>query len=174
MIGIDQNAFGPFCRLHANVFALPEGTVPGPAAELRGLGLPTLVSSTGGPPIYTATMPVSFEQMQAAVFELPRSDCEPDGFFLVTGGRAAGGGGSSPPERGGFWRLNGHMHELRTPDGAAWMHRLELNGECPEPTLDAVLRAAGWPATALVFELVQEGVALAEPEFRAWAKQPTA
>ena len=29
--------------------------------------------------------------------------------------------------------------------------------------------ALGWPATALVFQLVQEAILLDEPEFRSWA-----
>ncbi|QDV72841.1 hypothetical protein [Botrimarina mediterranea] len=140
-------------ELHANVYAIPEGSINGPEVALRGLNLPTLRSTSGGPPAFLVTLPVSFEQMQASLLELERSDCEPDGYFLITG-----------HEEGVFWRLNGHMHEY---DGQ--MHRVELHGECPTATLDSVLRTMGWPAVELVFELVKEGVTLREAAFRTWA-----
>lgn len=139
--------------IHANVYAAPEGAVVGPTAELRGLGLPTFRNESGGPPAFLETMPTTFEAVQQRLLELPSSDCEPDGFFLISG-----------REGGVFWRLNGHMHEH---DGA--MHRVELRGECPERTLDAVLRTLGWPDAELVFELVREGVTLRESDFRKWA-----
>lgn len=143
----------PLCRIHANVFARPSGAVAGPVVTLRGVELPTLAGPEGGPPVFDATLPATFEQMQAALLKLPRSDCEPDGFFLVTGGQGRD-----------FWRLNGHMFEFNRS-----MHRVELNGECPEETLDGVLHAMGWQGVELVFELVQEGVTLTEQAFRAWA-----
>lgn len=140
-------------KLHATVFAMPPVAEPGPPVLLRGLSLPTLAGPQGGPPALTAAMPVSFEAMQAQLLALPSSDCEPDGFFLVTGRL-----------QGRFWRLSGHMHEH-----ANAMHRVELNGECPPKTLDAVLRTMGWPGCELAFQLVQEGVTLTEDAFRAWA-----
>jgi hypothetical protein len=141
-------------ELHANVYALPHGAIVGPEVTLRGLSLPTLCSEAGGPPAFLATLPVTFEEMQASLLELPRSDCEPDGFFLITG-----------HEDGKFWRLNGHMHEYE-----GQMHRVELHGECPAATLDDVLRTMGWPDVELVFELVKEGVTLREEEFRKYAE----
>jgi hypothetical protein len=140
-------------ELHANVYALPPDACEGLAAFLRGHNLLTVRDASGGPPALLATLPVTFETMQAALFELERSDCEPDGFFLITG-----------HEDGKFWRLNGHMHEYE-----GQMHRIELNGECPAATLDNVLRTMGWPNVELVFELVKEGVTLREQEFRKWA-----
>lgn len=116
--------------------------------------MPTLRNEHGGPPVFLATLPVSFEDMQAALLELERSDCEPDGFFLITG-----------HEEGVFWRLNGHMHEY-----AGQMHRIELNGACPAATLDSVLRTMGWPDAELVFELVKEGVTLREEAFRSYTQ----
>jgi hypothetical protein len=96
---------------------------------------------------------------------LPRCDCEPDGFFLLTGHTADG-----PPSQQTFWRLNGHMHEFQADvDPEPRMHRIELSGECPAESFDAVLRTVGWPAVEVVFELVQEGVTLREADFRKWA-----
>ena len=138
---------------HVNVYALPEGVVAGPTVTTRGLELPTLQHTEGGPPRFLATMPVTFEEMQQRIVELPRSDIEPDGFFLLTGGA-----GDT------FWRLSGHMHEYQDK-----MHRVELNGECHAESLDAVLRTMGWPECELAFELVQEGVTLGEEAFRWWA-----
>ncbi|TWT37041.1 hypothetical protein KOR34_19880 [Posidoniimonas corsicana] len=144
-------------RLHANVFAEPPAAIDGPAVELRGERLATLLSQTGGPPEFVATLPVTFEAMQQSLRNLPRTDTEPDGFFLVTG--------HEPVEAGEtFWRLNGHMHEHQ-----GRVHRVELNGECPELILDAVLGTMGWPEAPVVYQLVQEGVTLREPEFRGWA-----
>ena len=140
-------------KLHANVFHEPLAAIDGPNVELRGQSLPTLLSQTGGPPEFVATLPVTFEVMQQSLQELPRADTEPDGFFLITG-----------HEESFFWRLNGHMHEHQ-----GQMHRVELNGECPAATLDAVLRTMGWPEAAVVFQLVHEGVTLREPELRRWA-----
>lgn len=141
-------------ELHANVYAFPTGAIVGPEVRLRGQSLTTLRSEASGPPAFLATLPVSFEEMQAALLKLERSDCEPDGFFLITG-----------HEDDKFWRLNGHMHEYE-----GQMHRVELNGECPAVTLDSVLRTMGWPAAELVFELVKEGVTLREEEFRKYAE----
>jgi REP element-mobilizing transposase RayT len=141
-------------ELHANVYALPPVAIVGPEVTLRGQSLSTLRSEAGGPPSFLATLPVTFEEMQAALLELPRSDCEPDGYFLVTG-----------HEDGAFWRLNGHMHEYE-----GQMHRVELHGECSTATLDYVLRTMGWPDAELVFELVKEGVTLREEEFRKYAE----
>lgn len=154
-------------RFRANVFATPSGAVAGPAAELRGVSTPTLQRPGGGPPVFDRTMPVTFEQMQQGLLALLRSDCEPDGFFLLTGGM-----GKAPPEDGGFWRLNGHMHELRDAAGEARVHRVELSGACPAAALDSVLRTMGWPGATLAFELVHEGVTLTEEGFRRWAAAP--
>ena len=140
-------------ELHANVYAFPEGATDGPEVSLRGMSLPTLRGDSGGPPTFLATLPVTFEEMQASLLDLERSDCEPDGFFLITG-----------REGDKFWRLNGHMHEYDSQ-----MHRVELHGECSAATLDSVLRTMGWPDVELVFELVKEGVTLREKEFRKWA-----
>lgn len=141
-------------ELHANVYALPSGACEGPVVSLRGIDLPTLREESGGPPAFLATLPVTFEAMQTALLELERSDCEPDGFFLITG-----------HEGDKFWRLNGHMHEYE-----GQMHHVELNGECPARALDSVLRTMGWPTAELAFELVKEGVTLREKEFREWAE----
>lgn len=141
-------------NLHANVFARPTNVGQGAGITLRSVPLTTLTAAGGQPLSLTDTLTVSFETMQQRLKTIARSDVEPDGFFLVTGGKHET-----------FWRLNGHMHEFN--DG---LHRIELNGACPADTLDSVLRAMGWPETPLVFQLVMEGVTLDEQNFRRWAQ----
>ena len=136
-------------RAHTNVYALPEKVSLGPSVPMRDAEFRTLVAAGG----FLATLPRTFEQAQQRLSALPRCDIEPDGFFLVTG-----------HEAGEFWRLNGHLNEYQDH-----LHRVELNGECPEHAMDSVLRAIGWPEAPLAFELVREGVALDEAEFRRYA-----
>ena len=140
-------------RFHTNVYALPEDVSEGKTLPLRGIELATLSGPAGGPPAFLRTLPVSFETMQASLSESARCDCEPDGFFLLTG-----------EHEGQPWRLSGHMFEHEQA-----MHRVKLHGECPAESLDSVLRTMGWPDTQLAFELVQEGVTLREADFRVWA-----
>lgn len=85
--------------------------------------------------------------------KLPRLDAEPDGFFVIAG-----------DHEGVRWQVDGQMFDFNDR-----LHRVELHGQCPLAAFDDLLRAFGWPDAPLVFELVQEGVALAESEFRAWA-----
>ncbi len=146
-------------KFNANVFAKPKSTQVGQAVTLRGESLQTLIHEVGGPPRFLATLPNSFEAIQQQLLETTHCDCEPDGFFLITG-----------HEGDAFWRLNGHMHEYQ-PEGVPepLMHRIELNGECPESVLDLVLSAIGWPEQTLVFELVHEGVSLEEAALRTYA-----
>lgn len=148
----------------ANVYALPVTAVAGPTRELRGSEVPTLAGESGGPPLFLEVLSVSFETMQQRLMEMPRCDCEPDGFFLLTGHN----------DEGDFWKLNGHMQEYQ-PDGAdePLMHRTELSGECPAGYLDMVLRTMGWPDAELAFELVKEGMTLREADFRKYAAAAT-
>ncbi|MEO0530059.1 MAG: hypothetical protein AAF266_05695 [Planctomycetota bacterium] len=147
-------------HFHANVYALPATAIEGPRRAIRGEEFSTLVGESGGPPLFLDVLPVTFETMQQRLMEMPRCDCEPDGFFLLTG----------HTDDGTFWKLNGHMQEY-TPNGAdePRMHRTELSGECPEGFLDMVLRTMGWPEAELVFELVKEGATLCESGFRTYA-----
>jgi hypothetical protein len=140
-------------RFHVNVFAKPANVVDGPTVELRGLQLATLRVADGQPLTFDAFLSVTFEQALDALGKLPRLDAEPDGFFVV-----AGGAGPT------HWRVSGQMFDF---DGR--LHRVELNGACPSESFDALLSCLGWPVTPLVFELVEQGVALEESAFRAWA-----
>lgn len=100
-----------------------------------------------------AFLPVSFEQALDALIKLPRLDAEPDGYFVVSGDAA-----------GLRWQVDGHLFDFGDQ-----LHRVELHGQCPRESFDAILGCLGWPATPLIFELVREGVAYEESEFREWA-----
>jgi hypothetical protein len=135
-------------RFHANIFARPPHAADGNPVTLRGVELSTLRSQT-----FDAFFPLTFEQAYDALAQLPRIDIEPDGFFVISG-----------DFDGQRWQLDGHLYDFGDR-----LHRVELHGDCPSESLDAILACLGWPETPLVFELVMEGVALAEPQFRLFA-----
>jgi hypothetical protein len=135
-------------QFHANIFALPPQAVAGVPTPLRGLALPTLRPQT-----FDAFFPVTFEAAYEALAQLPRIDVEPDGFFVISGDLD-----------GKRWQLDGHLYDFGDR-----LHRVELHGDCPPESLDAILACIGWPATPIVFELVREGVALDDANFRRFA-----
>ena len=140
-------------KFHVNLFARPTDVSPGPRVELRGSPIATLSGREGRPLTFDAFFSVTFEEAVERLRRLPRLDAEPDGFFVI-----AGGAGPT------HWRVSGQLFDF-----GGRLHRVELNGECPRESFDALLACVGWPQEALVFELVEEGVALAEAEFRQWA-----
>ena len=135
-------------RFHANIFALPLHAAAGDSITLRTIELPTLRPQT-----FDAFFPLTFEQAYDALAQLPRIDVEPDGFFVISGDLD-----------GKRWQLDGHLYDF-----GMRLHRVELHGDCPPESLDAILACLGWPQTPLAFELVMEGVALTEFEFRTFA-----
>jgi hypothetical protein len=94
---------------------------------------------------------VTWEDAAAMLERLPRMIFEPDGSFVISGGVG--------PAR---WQVDGHLFDF---DGR--LHRMELRGQCPPNAFDGLLECIGWPAQALTFELVREGVTLDESSFRA-------
>jgi hypothetical protein len=140
-------------RFHINLFARPTACRDGPLIELRAATLPTLRSADGRPLTFDAFLPVTFDDALAALTRLPRLDAEPDGFFVISGGQGAT-----------RWQVDGHLFDFN-----GGLHRVELHGDSPQQSFDALLACFGWPATPLVFELVREGVALDEAAFRRWA-----
>lgn len=137
-----------FLRFHANIFALPLKSAFGALVTLRGVELATLRAKT-----FDAFLPVTFEEAYAALAMLPRVDIEPDGFFVISG-----------DESGQRWQLDGHLFDFGDR-----LYRVELHGDCPPESLDAILACIGWPETPLVFELTMEGVSLGEAAFRRFA-----
>jgi hypothetical protein len=97
-----------------------------------------------------ASFACTWEDAAKALEAMPRMIFEPDGSFVVSGG-----------VRETRWQVDGHLFDF-----AGKLHRLELHGECPPESFDALLRAVGWPDQALCFELVREGTTVDEEEFR--------
>ena len=95
----------------------------------------------------------TWEDAATLLEQLPRMIFEPDGSFVVSGG-----------VRETCWHVNGHLFDF-----AGRLHRLELHGQCPPESFDALLRCVGWPEQPLLFEMVREGVAVDEPTFRSRA-----
>src|SRR5688500_12238760 len=126
-------------RFHANIFARPPQAAAGDTITLRNIDLPTLRPQT-----FDAFFPLAFEQAYEALAQLPRIDVEPDGFFVISGHLD-----------GKLVELDGHLHDL-----GMRLHPVELHGDCPPESLDAILACVRWPGGPLAFELVMEGIAL--------------
>jgi hypothetical protein len=140
---------------HVNIFARSVDTIEGPPVELNGVSVTPLRSSNGAPLTHSDFFPVSFEQVYEALLRIPRLDAEPDGFFVL-----AGGAGPT------HWRVSGHLYDF---DGR--LHRMELNGECPQESFDALIATLGAPPSTLTFELVEQGAALSHNDFHLWASR---
>lgn len=111
-----------------------------------------------------ASFACTWEDAAMLLEQLPRMIFEPDGSFVVSGGadRKERAGASSPPsETSVLWHVNGHLFDF-----AGRLHRLELHGQCPPESFDALLRCIGWSDQPLLFEMVREGVTVDEQEFR--------
>jgi hypothetical protein len=98
-----------------------------------------------------ASFVVTWEEVAARLERLPRMIFELDGSFVISG---------DDPDAG-RWQVDGHLFEF-----AEHLHRVELHGRCPAAAFDDLLRSVGWPAQALVFEMVREGMTLGEDTFR--------
>lgn len=81
---------------------------------------------------------------------LERMYVEPDGSFVWTSRR-----------EGLSWQVDGNAAER---DGRVLL--IDLRGSCPPDDFDRLLAAWGWPAQALMFQLVRPAVFLDEPTFR--------
>jgi hypothetical protein len=144
--------FQPF---HINIFARPADAIEGPRVDLNGVAVTPLRSTNGAPLTYIDSLPLSFEQVYDALLQLPRLDAEPDGFFVLAGGAAAT-----------HWSVSGHLYDFN-----GRLHRMELHGECPQESFDALLATLGAPPSELTFELVEQGVALTQRDFQIWASR---
>ena len=98
-----------------------------------------------------APLTVTFDAALAALESLPRMFIEPDGSFVWRGTTADGS----------TWQLDGNLIDR----GTALAH-VELKGICPGERLDEVLRALGWPAATIAFQLPERGEILSEEAFR--------
>jgi hypothetical protein len=139
-------------HFHTNIFATPTKLTAGPTLELRGDQFTALLGTDGTPPLFDRPLPLTFEELQERLLQIPRMDIEPDGYFLVAGGEDAG-------ER---WQIDGHLFEYEDR-----MHRVEIHGSCSVAVLSQLVACCG--ADEVVFQLVHEGVTLSETDFRRWA-----
>ena len=144
-------------HFHVNLFAVPSCTQTTMPLALRGRSLTQLTSSTGLPLTYDVPLEVTWEAAAQRLEDLGRMIFEPDGSFVWSG-----------VETGDRWQVDGHLFEFQFA-GEPLLHRVELHGHCPADQFDQLLVCVGWPKTTLVFELVLDGVALDEANFRRWA-----
>lgn len=97
-----------------------------------------------------APFATGFDEAFARLDRLERMFTEPDGSFVWTS-----------PREGLSWQVDGNAFEK---DGRVLL--VDLKGSCPPDALDRLLAAFGWPAEAVMFQLVQPAVFLDEPTFR--------
>jgi hypothetical protein len=133
---------------HTRVHALAGSLEPAGVITVAAQSIDTVRPATA-----LETLTATFDEVVAALAELPRLDVEPDGFFTWTSA-------TGPDD----WKLEGQLVDA----GRALMY-VELKGTVPADVLDQVLTTLGWPKSRLLFELVREGVYVEEPGFRQWA-----
>jgi hypothetical protein len=95
----------------------------------------------------------TFEDVAERLGQFDRLYFEPDGSFVWV---------ASAGEPG--WQLDGMVY-----DRNGRVLYVDLKGTCPAARLDQLLAALGWPATAVMFQLVREAVFVDEATFRSWA-----
>lgn len=137
-------------RFFVTVHARPAEAHAGRPVQLGGLHLTAL----DVPPEKLGTpFHLSFEQAYEKLQQIERLFVEPDGSFFW---------GSARNEPA--WQIEGAMF-----DRQGRLLCVDLRGTCPEPALDRLLAALGWPETRLMFQLLREGVFLDETDFRRYA-----
>lgn len=106
----------------------------------------------------TATpLAVTFDDATAKLGALSRMFIEPDGSFVWRG----------TTDAGQAWQIDGNLI-----DRGEVLDHVELKGTCPAERLDDILRALGWPATRVAFQLPRQGRFLTEEAFRRQAATP--
>lgn len=93
---------------------------------------------------------IGFDVALERLAALERMYVEPDGSFVWTSRR-----------EGLSWQVDGNATER---DGKVLL--VDLRGSCPPPEFDRLLGALGWPAQAVMFQLVRPAVFLDEATFR--------
>lgn len=78
---------------------------------------------------------------------------EPDGALLWVG-----------EDAGERWQVDGTVY-----DRAGHVQYVELNGSCPADQWEQLLQSLGWPAQQVLVHGREQGIVLAEAEFRRWA-----
>lgn len=127
---------------HWFVHPLRTSDSAGPADAQEGSASRPDISADPG-----ATFERSFEQISAALEELPRMFLEPDGSFVW---RTRGG------------QLDGQIHD--SPDGCRF---IELKGKIGRSAWSSWLACVDWPRQGVVVQLARAGTFLAERDFAA-------
>jgi len=105
------------------------------------------------PQLAGRTFRVGFEAAVSRLAALDRMFIELDGALVWRG------------ESGGrMWQIDGNAWER-----GGLLARIDVRGRCPAAQLDRLLTACGWPADAVMFELVRAGLFLDETTFRGHA-----
>jgi len=138
-------------EFHATIHPRPAGIAARRDVELHGRLVASLEVTSQQ--LY-AGFPRTFEQVGAELEMLPRMLLEPDGSFVWSG--------EFDKRR---WQLDGHLYDRHQR-----LLYLEAKGTCPNPALDELLPALGWPQNQVMFQLVRQAVALDEPAFRQVAR----
>lgn len=135
----------------ARIQTRPTEATEGECIELRGAAYrPLVIRPTM---LAAAVFPVTFEQAEAALAALPRLFIEPDGSFVWVADDAQQA-----------WQIDGNLY-----DRNGRLLYVDVKGNCPAAAFDRLLRAVGWPAVPLMFQLVREAVYLDEAGFRCYA-----
>ena len=102
------------------------------------------------PAAASQTFEVGFEAAVERLAALERMFIELDGALVWRGERA-----------GRTWQIDGNAW-----DRGGRLARIDVRGRCPALQFDQLLTACGWPADAVVVELLRAGVFLDESTFR--------
>ena len=132
---------------HVVIHPRPDGLCSQRDVHIGDRTLPalSLPNETSQPPFS-----LSFEEAVARLRQLPRMFVEPDGSFVWV-----------PAGSGERYQLDGSLCD----NGTRLLH-VELKGNCDGTTFDTFLQVLGWPEQAVMFQLVRDGIYLAEDEFR--------
>lgn len=131
----------------ATLHGLPVEPAAGPAHDDAWGTWPTLSVEHAR---IVVPLRVGFDDAFARLALLERMFVEPDGSFVWTS-----------PREGLSWQVDGNAFEK---DGRVLM--VDLKGSCPPEAFDRLLAAFGWPAEAVMFQLVKPAVFLDEATFR--------
>lgn len=139
-----------FYSFHVTLHARPANVDVAGTQTVNGRELPVLDVPPGE---LGRGFPWTFEEVAESFGRFERMFFEPDGSFVWV---------ASAGEPG--WQLDGVVY-----DRNGRVVYVDLKGTCPTPRLDQLLTALGWPAAAVMFQLVREAVFLDEATFREFA-----
>lgn len=138
-----------------------EVTLHGRSADVR-MGDDALTDAWGTWPtlavpreLLAEPMTIPFDEAVQRLSGIERLFIEPDGSFVWANQRASGG---PPAVR---WQVDGNAFERQ---GRVLI--VDLKGTCPAADFDRLLIALGWPAQAVMMQLVRPAVFLDETTFR--------